>query len=55
VFPRPIKQVHIGFEDPAPYSDLPDDRALPKFREIRDKLKKVLLAKLDTIYEDFRM
>ena len=47
VFPRPIKQVHIGFEDPAPYTDLPDSKALPKFREIRDKLKAELLPWLE--------
>lgn len=47
VFPRQIKQIHIGFEDPAPYSNLPDEAALPKFREIRDKIKNQLLARLN--------
>lgn len=46
VFPGKARQVHIGFEDPSLYTDLPDEIALPKFRELRDLIKKRLLAEL---------
>jgi arsenate reductase len=46
VFSRPIEQIHIGFEDPAPYTKQPDEIALSKFREIRDTIKNCLLAEL---------
>ena len=46
VFINPVEQVHLGFEDPAPFTDEPDDIALPKFREVRDKIKKELLEYL---------
>ena len=46
VFSRPVEQIHIGFEDPAPYGNLPDDTALSKFREVRDSIHKILLEEL---------
>lgn len=47
LFTRPVEQLHIGFEDPAPYTDKEDDIALPKFREIRDQIRRRLLAELE--------
>ena len=49
VFLKPVKQVHIGFEDPAPFTGEPDETALPKFREVRDEIKAKLLSYLDSI------
>jgi arsenate reductase len=46
VFLKPVRQVHIGFEDPAPYTDAPDAIALPKFRETRDQIREMLLKSL---------
>lgn len=46
VFPHPVPQIHIPFEDPAPYTHEPDAIALPKFREVRDQIMDVLLRKL---------
>ena len=43
IFFNPVKQVHISFEDPAPYTEEADEIALPKFREIRDKIREELL------------
>ena len=43
IFFNPVKQVHLGFEDPAPYTEEADEIALPKFREIRDKIREELL------------
>jgi len=46
VFPGAAKRMHVGFEDPAPYTDLPDDIALPKFREVRDEIRGKLIPML---------
>lgn len=43
VFLKPVEQIHIGFEDPADYNDEPDKIALPKFREIRDKIRDTII------------
>ena len=43
VFPHPVEQVHVGFEDPAPFTDEPDTVALPKFREVRDNIRQELI------------
>ncbi len=43
VFLNPVKQVHLGFEDPAEYSGHPDEVALPVFRRIRDKIRNEVL------------
>ncbi|MCB2199267.1 arsenate reductase ArsC [bacterium] len=48
VFPHPVEQVHVGFEDPAPFTDEPDSIALPKFREVRDKIKVELIEFLQS-------
>ena len=47
VFSRNVKNVHIGFEDPADFSDKPEKTALPKFREIRDDIRIRLLDFLE--------
>lgn len=46
VFSTSVKKIHIGIEDPAPFTDLPDDIALPKFREIRDEIQARILTEL---------
>ncbi len=43
IFLKPVKTVHIGFEDPASYNDEPDEIALPFFKKIRDEIKHVLI------------
>lgn len=45
-FLRPVEQVHLGFEDPAPYTGEPDEIALPKFREVRDAIRERLIPLL---------
>jgi len=47
VFLSPVEQVHFGFEDPALYNDEREETALPKFREIRDKIKETLIPFLE--------
>ena len=44
VFLCPVEQVHLGFEDPALFSNEPDEVALPVFRRIRDEIEKNLLG-----------
>lgn len=46
VFLKPVKSVHIGFEDPADYNDAEDDIALPVFRRVRDEIKTQLIEYL---------
>ena len=46
VFLNPVEQIHIGFEDPAEYTEEPDEIARPKFREVRDNIKQKLLEYL---------
>ena len=43
LFLKPVEQVHLGFEDPAPFSDQPDEIALPVFRHIRDQIASMLI------------
>jgi arsenate reductase (thioredoxin) len=43
IFPGNVKKVHMGFEDPAPFTDLPDSEALPKFRQVRDSIRAELI------------
>ncbi|MFC2170377.1 arsenate reductase ArsC [Calditrichota bacterium] len=49
IFPSNVKTIHQGFEDPATFTNEPDEIALPKFREIRDLIKKELVPFLDNI------
>ncbi|MCP4580639.1 MAG: arsenate reductase ArsC [candidate division Zixibacteria bacterium] len=46
VFSGPVQQIHIGIDDPAPFTAYPDDQALPKFRQARDIIKEKLLGEL---------
>jgi arsenate reductase len=46
VFARPVEQLHIDIEDPAPYTDLPDNIALAKFREVRESIRKKVAGEL---------
>lgn len=43
VFPGAVKRMHVGFEDPAPFTEMPDSVALPKFRKIRDEIRAKLI------------
>ena len=46
VFPRPVKQLHMPFEDPHQYARLPDEIALPRYRDTRDRIRDELIAVL---------
>lgn len=48
IFPHQVEQVHVGFEDPAPFTDEPDSIALPKFREVRDNIRQELIDYLQS-------
>lgn len=50
IFLRPIDQIHIGFEDPAPFTNAPDDEALLVFRKVRDEIKERLLSSLGSYH-----
>jgi arsenate reductase len=39
VFPGIIPLIHIGIEDPAPFTEAPDSIAIPKFQEVLDDIK----------------
>ena len=47
VFPRLVKSVHIGIDDPVIYAEAPDEEALQKFRECRDEIKSKIVDRLD--------
>lgn len=42
VFPSKVKHLHIGFKDPAFFSNNPPEVALPVFRKIRDEIREKL-------------
>jgi len=46
LFPGGGKRLHFPIPDPAPFTDLPDDRALPHFRQARDMLRERLEREL---------
>jgi arsenate reductase len=48
VFLKPVKQVHIGIEDPAPYTDKPDEIALNFFRNTADSILEKIIPFLKT-------
>jgi arsenate reductase len=50
VFFKPVKSVHIGFEDPADYNDQHDEIALPVFRRVRDQIKNEIIEYLKRNY-----
>jgi arsenate reductase (thioredoxin) len=47
IFPKPVQQIHVPFEDPHRYTHLPEEKALPKYRETRDKIRSELLPCLE--------
>lgn len=49
IFPRPVQQIHVPFEDPHRYSRFPDEVAMAKYRETRDKIRSDLLPLLKKI------
>jgi arsenate reductase len=46
-FPNPVRRMHVPFEDPYQYAHLPEEIALPKYRETRDKIRSELLPLLE--------
>lgn len=46
IFPKQVRQIHMPFEDPYKYTNAPDEIALPKYRETRDKIRSQLLPLL---------
>jgi arsenate reductase len=49
IFPANVRKIHVGFEDPAAYTNLPDSIALPKFRQIRDEIREKLILLLKNL------
>ncbi len=46
IFPGPVKGIHIGIDDPAPYSDQLGEITLPIFRKIRDEIRQRIVGYL---------
>lgn len=51
LFLRPVKQVHIGIEDPVSYGNKDTDIAMKKFREVRDTIKDKIVSYLENIID----
>jgi arsenate reductase (thioredoxin) len=49
IFLKPVKQVHIGIEDPVSYTDAEPELALAKFREVRDSITDQILGYLNKL------
>ena len=49
IFSWPVKQIHVPFMDPHSFATAPDDIALPKYRETRDKIRAELLPILKSM------
>lgn len=47
VFPRPVARIHIGIEDPAPWTREPEDIALPRFRQTLQQVRDLILPLLE--------
>ncbi len=47
VFLNPVEQVHIGFQDPATWTEYPDSVALPVFRHTRELIRESILSELE--------
>ena len=45
MFPRPVEQKHIQFDDPADATGSEEER-MPMFRRVRDEIKAMLEEKL---------
>ena len=43
IFPGTVERIHMGFPDPAPYTDESDEVALPEFRRVRDLIGEKLI------------
>ncbi|MBW6513707.1 MAG: arsenate reductase ArsC [Candidatus Syntrophosphaera sp.] len=48
VFPRPVKRIHIGIDDPAPFTDQAENVALPIFRQALEQVRMLVLAYLES-------
>ncbi len=46
VFPGNVPQLHMGFEDPTLHTELSDEEALRKFRQVRDEIRRKLIPYL---------
>lgn len=49
IFLKPVKQVHIGIEDPVFYTDAEPELALAKFRAVRDSITDRILGYLNKL------
>ena len=49
IFPRPVRQIHVPFEDPYHFTNAPDEIALAKYRETRNKIRTQLLPLLRSL------
>jgi arsenate reductase (thioredoxin) len=49
VFPHPVDRIHIGIEDPAPFSNEAESFALPKFRATRERIRNLVLTYLEEV------
>jgi len=49
VFHKPIPQVHLGIEDPAPYTACPEEEALMAFRQARTDVLEVVVGYLERL------
>lgn len=49
VFLKPIPHMHLGITDPAPWTNEPDETALPMFRETLAQIEELILPYLETI------
>jgi len=44
VFPKAMKMHHMPFPDPVWATDLPDEKALFEFRQVRNKIRRALIS-----------
>ncbi len=48
IFPRLVKSIHIGIEDPVIYGNATEEEHLAKFRACRDTIKSKIVDRLET-------
>lgn len=49
IFLKPVKQIHIGIADPAPFPQEPEEIALPRFRKAFKQINNLILEYLKRI------
>jgi arsenate reductase len=48
-FPGKVKRLHLSLIDPAPYTDQPDEVALPVFRAVQSAIRELLFPLLQSM------